>query len=36
MLLSNEYTLIPHVKILLKYDNNVETSATLKVDDSIA
>ena len=36
MLLSNEYTLIPHVKILLKYDNNVETSATLKVDDIIA
>lgn len=36
MLLSNEYTLIPHVKILLKYDNNVETSAILKVDDIIA
>lgn len=35
MLLSNEYTLIPHVKVLLKYDNNVESSVILKTDDII-
>lgn len=35
MLLSNEYILIPHVKLALKYDNNVESSVILKTDDLI-
>lgn len=35
MLLSNEYILIPHVKLSLKYDDEVATSATIKVDDVI-
>lgn len=35
MLLDNEYTLIPHVKLKLTYDNEVVNVVTLKKDDVV-